>query len=448
MFTQSSFTPHFLLVRRPILGLASVILMSAVAFLAPRPAPGQPPAPLFTEPPTRFDSDGAPGSRPYGLAIADVVGKQGGAPDGLWKDVVVVNNNRNNVVVFANTGDWSPDPQNGLLRVQTIALSGAPYDVRIADMDGDGDRDLVVVLQLDPVRVAIILNKNDGTFENPINFDAEFALLSRSGPLGLAVGDFDGLNGPDFAITGAILAHNRAEPVVEVFRNQLGGDYAHEPYYPSTEMGEVTSIAMSRFHTSTPSGLVDLVVAGQLPEFDQLYVMRNNGDGTFTTNEDPSAAGGTFGIAAGWFHFGATRDVVFGDAFRQKAVASFNDGSANFTRNDPGTAFAPLKDPYGVATGKLNDDNTVDVAIACQHGNQGSGLEDGGLSLFVYDATTQLLDGPYNYDIDPGAQPKPCFVAISDIDRSTRNDVIVSCTNSGKISVLLNALPKLPDEDG
>ncbi|MCH8808079.1 MAG: VCBS repeat-containing protein [Planctomycetes bacterium] len=435
-------------------------------FAVPAAAQG-PPAPVFAWPPSVFaTADPGPKPKPTGLAVGHLVGWDTdgwipGPSDNVWKDVVVVNRERKTLAIFANTGIWNSEFVVPLVRLsQTISLDfGDPYDVRVADLDQDGDQDIIVAIMGEPQVVAIIRNKNDGSFDDAQIVALQYATtIGPSRVMGLAVGNFNGQGGADIAVTGGAATSLSIELLLDI---DGSGAFTHQEFIPPASLVGMSTIAASRFRSTTPVGFVDLVV-GSI-ETNHLFVMRNNGDGTWNTLFDPLSGGKTWNIAPAWFHAGVARDIVFGeDNFfgTDFAFPSFNDGNGDFTPR-PGQLFSVFKDPYGAAAGKLNADNTVDVAIACTSGigdfPPGSLFQlpgpvtaiHGGVAVFMYDAENEILGAPLLIDIDPGNMPKPCFLKITDMNRDGRKDIVAACTESGNLSVLMNGLaPEKEDSDG
>ena len=127
------------------------------------------------------------GLNPAGLAAADLNGD--GFPD------LVVTDQGNGVTpgavyVFLNDG------KGGFQTPQMLTASSFPVFVTIADVNGDGKRDLVVGTEDTHVnyQLAVFLGKGDGTFQSANLISTEF------GPAGATVADFSGDGKADIVV--------------------------------------------------------------------------------------------------------------------------------------------------------------------------------------------------------------------------------------------------------
>ena len=89
---------------------------------------------------------------------------------------------------------------------------GLPESVAIGDLDGVNGPDLAVAKDSDDV--SVLLNQGDGTFA------AAVAYAAGDGPISVAIGDLDGVNGPDLAVA------NQFSSDVSVLLNQGDGTFA------------------------------------------------------------------------------------------------------------------------------------------------------------------------------------------------------------------------------
>ena len=149
---------------------------------------------------SKIDLSAPSGSLPYSLAAGDLDG------DGLL-DLVVTNNVSSTVSIYRNTS--TPGTISFATRVE-LATGNAPWSVVIGDLDGDGKPDLAVS-NFSSNTVSVF--KNTGT-TGTISFAAKTDLVTGLAPHSVAIGDLDGDNKPDLAVT------NTLSNSVSLFRNQ------------------------------------------------------------------------------------------------------------------------------------------------------------------------------------------------------------------------------------
>ncbi len=93
------------------------------------------------------------------------------------------------------------------------AAGNAPRSVAIGDLDGVNGPDLAVA-NLFSDDVSVLLNQGDGTFAAAVAYDPGNSAFS------VAIGDLDGVNGPDLAVT------NDSHDLISVLLNQGDGTFA------------------------------------------------------------------------------------------------------------------------------------------------------------------------------------------------------------------------------
>ncbi|HXH26205.1 MAG TPA: hypothetical protein VNI78_13215, partial [Vicinamibacterales bacterium] len=155
----------------------------------------------------------------------------------------------------------------------------------------------------------------------------------------------------------------------------------------------------------------------------------------------PDVGAPAFGAAPAWLRTGRVRDVAMSDWSSNALVVSKSNGAGSFVKQSFQITSGYFQ-PFGVAAGRVNDDNTVDVAVVCQSGQEG----DGGLVLEMNYGSDPLQFAEYAYPLDPTIHDKPCFVEIGDLNRDTRNDIAVTANSSYRLYVWLNNLPPPPTD--
>lgn len=201
------------------------------------------------------------GGSPVDIVAGDVDG------DG-FPDLVVSDSNTNTVSVLynnpANPGTFSP--RVGLF----VTGGGAPRDVRLADLNGDGFPDVVVANSANNT-VGVLLNLGDGNFGPARTYPAS---ALTSGAYALAVADFFGDGFPSVAVS------NPGGGTVTILRGN--GDGTLQRFRQVAAPGLVTGLAAG----DLGNGSVDLVSANN--NTGGITVLLNDGAGNFTAHNYPA----------------------------------------------------------------------------------------------------------------------------------------------------------------
>jgi hypothetical protein len=264
--------------------------------------------------------------------------------------------------------------------------------VAVGDFNGDGIADLAVT-NFGPVSgppapgtVSILLGNGDGTFRAAVDYAAGL------GPLGVALGDFNGDGVPDLVVTNA-------EQVSVLLGNGDGTFRAAVSYDVGISPGGVAVADFNR------DGISDLVVCnlGDYPtgQRSNVSVLLGRGDGSFRAAVNYATENGANAVAVGDFN---------GDGIPDLAVANFGDQSNNgqgggvsilFGRGD-GTFEAAINYTAGTVPGAItaadvNGDGILDLAVTNLISNDVSillGKGDGTFQAAVNYAVGRFPAGP------------------------------------------------------
>ncbi|MCH8804634.1 MAG: VCBS repeat-containing protein [Planctomycetes bacterium] len=427
--------------------LIAVAIGLSILALQPPPAGAQEKVPTFKNP-VVFDV----GDRPFGLAVADVTGGPGGAPDG-YPDLAVANENAGTVTFYVNTRDWKPVPDGfGTPTTLQVGSGTKPLEVAFAKINNDIYLDLVVTASGDNALYVFLFNPDDP----PYSAGTRFPLNTPGvGPRGLVIADFDNDGFNDAAVASELL-----DLVVVVFNDGLGGLSGHqEPILLNLLEGATPyDLVVGDFERSdVDSPLLDLATANFGD--DSISVLRNNGNRDFTPlrRDRPfdctTPWWGFEGIAVGRFDLGLTDDVACtaeGDDF---ANVFLGDGQSDFdhdcdpTRRDRYQLHCDSPDAWcwGIDAGHLNGGTKPDLAVALEQRDVVSvllGLGDGTFQRPSAGCADPQDRKGYLYSVVPpgGGADNPIQVKIVDLNQDGFGDLVTSNQDSDNISVLISTM--------
>jgi hypothetical protein len=309
-------------------------------------------------------------------------------------------------------------------------------DVRMVDLDGDVDLDLVWVSQpfgehdmvTDtwelPGRVDITMNRDDATFDR-VELPADFGSWTFVEPIDV---DLDG--DPDLVFTRPA----RITPQVAILLNDGAANFTRGEFPEST--GELDGLSYSRIAAGDfdADGDPDLV----LPIFSSLdgtaerpnLLFLNDGSGRFSRDTEgrlpvlPPDSDYTLGIAADDFDGDGAIDLVLGEAERQSRFLR-NDGRGFFEDAtgalETGTRIpADMLRAYRLLPADVDDDGDRDLVVVNDAAmREGETLAFGNFVLpNDGDATFGLVRLPADSLDSRG-------LAIEDVNRDGITDVVV-----------------------
>jgi hypothetical protein len=300
------------------------------------------------------------GLEPVSVAIGDVNGD--GIPDLVVANESKEGNSNGSVGVLLGNGD-------GTFQKDVAYRSGGwpARSVAIGDVNGDGKPDLVVVSECadqghctteDGV-VGVLLGNGDGTFKPVVKYDS-----GGDAPSSVAIADVNGDGRPDVLVVNYCQSINNCNNgtvngTVEVLLNSGTGGFQRSSYELGGPYG--TSVVVADVNGD---GKPDLLATNACGDRSCVSVLLGNGDGTFQAAQVYDAGGST---ATGL----AVADLN-GDGKPDLAVANLGTGVGILVGNGDGTFQPAVDYDAGgihaVAVTDVNGDGKPDLAVATESG--------------------------------------------------------------------------------
>jgi len=310
-------------------------------------------------------------------------------------------------VMLGNGNGTFQDPK-------TIGGFPNPVDARLADLNGDGKLDMVVVNgstfdssgnTQSGAGISILLGKGDGTFQQPVLINAG-DLPSKA-----YITDLNGDGKPDVVVlTGSLIT---ATAEVAVFLGAGNGTFGAPSFLPTTAGGP---LAVADFNND---GKPDLILTGCCGENTVTSYMVGNGDGTFQPEVVLSVGPSTTSVVAADFNGDGKVDAAIVASFTSTA-SDYLAVLTNVTSTGPAVPAAGSTSPgFGGAanqtftftfsdTGGYQNLSVVDVLInnaldgrhACYVAFVPSGATSG--SVYLVDDAGDA-GGPYQGLVLPGS---------------------------------------------
>jgi hypothetical protein len=335
-----------------------------------------------------------------GVAIVDLDG------DGDNDLAVIHRNGSLKTLANLGAGTFAPAVDRGILWPSETAT-----EIETADVDRDGDQDLLVSFTTTYGSISVVRNRGNGTFDPPENYDTCYSTQM------LVAADFNGdkrvdLAGDSNCFQATIMLNNGDG----TFRHN--GEYGRGYTPGGIDAGDL-------------DGDGDLEVAFGNGTSD-VTVLPGLGDGSFGPHGGQAVHHNPRGVKMADFDADGDLDIVTSNTYSNFVSLLRNDGTGQFP---PPEDYFPGFGTMNLAIGDFDRDGDVDLVVANRDNDHISILHNPGNGVFTNRHDEPTGDGPED-------------VARGDLDGDALPDVAVTHWDSSRVAVYLNATVVTPDADG
>jgi FG-GAP-like repeat len=328
-------------------------------------------------------------------------------------DLVVANEDSENLTVLLGDGKGHFQQAKG----SPIPAGHLPNDIAVVDMNHDGNPDLVIANHQSPY-ITILLGDGRGGFQPAQG--SPFDVHSKPHPHGVAVGAFSGKSNMDVA------TDSWGDNQIELLRGDGKGGLMLPGRFFRVGRRPYERLRSADFNKD---GLPDVVTTNL--DDDTVTVLLSDGKGGFREAPgSPDPAGGKpWQVAIGDFNKDGNPDLAIIPYERdlpsgQRAAVTvlLGDGKGNF-RAVPGTPLSldGCHGPSSIATGDINGDGRPDIVVLC--------AESRNLAIFLSNPGKEFTRSTHS---TPGGWGS---VAVADLDADGKADIITS--NNGDDTVTI-----------
>ena len=325
--------------------------------------------------------------------------------------VIVTKNVKNSGnAQISNPFIWSFSIKNDSTSVyqkeSDLSVGATPLTGYAADVDNDGDIDLISANSNSTGSVSVILNNGDNTYANAVNYPADYS------PRSVIATD---VNADGFV---DIIASNFYSDNLSVLINKMDGTFNSAVNYQT----DYNPISVTSGDIDG-DGDFDLITANY-DENDgySISILKNNSDGTFSSKIDYSMDVVSNFVTVADLDSDGDIDIITSNNNSGNITVSKNNGDGTIQSK---TDFSVGSNPGFIASGDLNNDKKVDLVVTNWSSNTVSVLLNVGDSTFAEKVDLQTLKNPSS-------------VQVVDVDGDSDMDILISNAGSDSVSVLKN----------
>ena len=308
--------------------------------------------------------------------------------------------------------------------------------IAVADIDGDGKPDMIVVDRLTNT-FSILQNTSTAGTIATTSFAAKVDFLTDSTPSAIAIGDLDGDGKMDIVIANQFTNKINVYKNISTAGSITAASFASAVSFIGDTLALPTAVAIGDLDGD---GKPDVVVANSYSNtvsiFKNKTIAGTITNASFAASKDFITGLGPTSIAIADFDGDGKLDIT---------VANYNAKSISILRNKTtqqdsivANSFATKVDftvgvgPHSLAIGDLNNDGKLDIIAANQGSNSITVLNNSATA-----GTIAAASFATKFNIHTNGE-SPYYVAVANIDGDNKPDIIVSNFISNKMVVIKN----------